>query len=322
LHHGKWRNTFVTATIIDLAVRKFITIEQIEDKGILFGGKDTILRKNKENYDLSKVTPTEKAILNALFEEINLDAAKQILQSLSGGLFKDSLKKIIGESEASSKNKDVEGNDSVKLSDLKNVFSLKLTEITKSATEEVSSKGWIVKEGNKYSVSFLSIGFIFIWISVWAGVFSQLWQVAFSISWSGIILIIFGIIMPKRTQAGVDLLFKIKGFELYMKTAENYRQQFNERENIFDKFLPYAIVFGIADLWAKKMQLIYGEDYFKNYHPVWMTGTMPTHFDVGSFTSQLNSISTSIASSTSSSSGAGGGGSSGGGGGGGGGGGW
>ena len=42
---------------------------------------------------------------------------------------------------------------------------------------------------------------------------------------------------------------------------------------IIDKFLPYAIVFGIAELWAKKMQLIYGEDYFKNYHPVWFIGS-------------------------------------------------
>ena len=78
--------------------------------------------------------------------------------------------------------------------------------------------------------------------------------------------------MPKRTQAGVDLLFKIKGFELYMRQAENYRQQFYEKENIFDKFLPYAIIFGIAELWAKKMQLIYGEDYFRNYHPAWFVG--------------------------------------------------
>ena len=103
---------------------------------------------------------------------------------------------------------------------------------------------------------------------------------------------------------------------------EYRQQQFYEKENIFDKFLPYAIVFGIAELWAKKMQLIYGEDYFKNYHPIWFVGAMPTNFDVSSFTSQLNSISRSIASSTSGSSGAGGGGFSGGGGGGGGGGGW
>ena len=56
------------------------------------------------------------------------------------------------------------------------------------------------------------------------------------------------------------------------------------------------------------MQLIYGEDYFKNYHPVWFVGTFSGNFNVNSFTSQLNSITTSISSNVGGGSGAGGGG--------------
>ena len=55
-----------------------------------------------------------------------------------------------------------------------------------------------------------------------------------------ILLIVFGFFMPKRTQKGVDLLFRIKGLERYMRTAEQYRQKFYEKENIFDKLLPVA----------------------------------------------------------------------------------
>ncbi len=325
LGHGKWKNTFLTATIVDLAVRKFITIEQTENKGIILGGKDIVLKKNTENYDLNKVTPTEKAILDALFQEMDFNTAKQVMKNLSSGIFGKSFKKIIAKSGMLSEEEVTKEKDTVKLSSLKNSFSLKLSGIIESATEEASSKGWVIKAGNKYAVSFMSTGAIFIWASVWAGAFFQSWQMFFSVILSGIILILFAIFMPKRTQAGVDLLFKIKGFELYMKTAENYRQQFYEKENIFDKFLPYAIVFGIAELWAKKMQLIYGEDYFKSYHPIWFAGTMPTNFSIDSFTSQLDSISSNISeitSSPSSSSGFSGGGMSGGGGGGGGGGGW
>jgi uncharacterized membrane protein len=108
-----------------------------------------------------------------------------------------------------------------------------------------------------------------------------------------------------------------------METAEKYRQQFYEKENIFEKFLPYAMVFGIAKLWAEKIKEIYGQEYFDSYHPVWYVGAGDfSSFDAASFTESLNSITTSISSNVSSGSGSGGGGFSGGGGGGGGGGGW
>jgi uncharacterized membrane protein len=281
LSHGSWKNSLITATLIDLAVRKFIVIEQKEKKILFLKNNEIILKKNNDNYNLSKVTQTEKEILDSLFKN---DAGM------------------------------------VHLSTLMNSFYKYLPGIGETASNDVIKNNWIVKEGNKYMGMFIFFGFLLVWLSFWALALSVI--LFSSIFLSGIIFLIFGFIMPKRTQAGVDLLFKIKGFELYMKTAEKYRQQFYEKENIFDKFLPYAIVFGIAELWAKKMELIYGEDYFKNYHPVWLVGTLPTNFDLQSFTHQLNSITTSVSQNTGGSSGAGGGGGSGGGGGGGGGGGW
>jgi uncharacterized membrane protein len=70
------------------------------------------------------------------------------------------------------------------------------------------------------------------------------------------------------------------------------------------------------------MQEIYGEAYYTEYHPAWFIAGDMGNFDVDSFTSHLESLTTSIASHTGTSSGSGGSGSSGGGGGGGGGGGW
>jgi len=280
LSHGIFKNNFLTAAIIDLAVRKFITIEQTEEKILFFKEKDIVLKKNAENYDLNKLTMTEEVLLEDIFQ----------------------------------------GGDSVKISSLKNNFTGELAEIKKSAQDDAVQKKWIVKEGATYAITFFVAGFFMVFFCFWGIIFSV--QSFLSILLSGIILILFSLAMPKRTQEGVDLLFRIKGFELYMKEAENYRQQFYEKENIFDRFLPYAIIFGIAELWAKKMQLIYGEDYFKNYHPVWFVGSFPANFDVSSFTSQLNSITSSISGSVGGASGAGGSGGSGGGGGGGGGGGW
>jgi len=279
---GVWRENLITATIIDLAVRRFITIEELEKKALFFKHKEIKLTKNKENYDTKKLTETENILLGKLFSE---------------------------------------GKDSVELSDLKDKFYQEVPAIKKAAKDDAIKQGWVAEKGFLYSVVFLIFGGLVIFSS-FAAIAFEIIPLFISLSLSGIILFIFGALMPKRTQAGVDLLFKIKGFERYMRQAEDYRQQFYEKENIFDKFLPYAIVFGIAGLWAKKMQKIYGEDYFKNYHPIWFVGYNHANFDLNTFTSQLNSITTSISQTTSSYSGSAGAGGAGGGGGGGGGGGW
>ena len=69
------------------------------------------------------------------------------------------------------------------------------------------------------------------------------------------------------------------------------------------------------------MKEIYGEDYFAAHAPIWYVGSVAA-FDVDSFSSTIDSLSSSIAANTSAPSGSGGGGGAGGGGGGGGGGGW
>jgi len=211
---------------------------------------------------------------------------------------------------------------SIKLSGLKNEFYKEINDIKKSAENDAVNQGWVVKNSFFNSIIFIFSGFLVLFFSFSVSLAFVSFPLFLSLLLTGIIILIFGLIMPKRTQVGTDLIFKIKGFKLYMKKAEDYRQQFYEKENIFDKFLPYAIVFGIAGLWAKKMQLIYGEEYFKNYHPIWFVGSSHSNFDLDSFNSQLNSITSSISSATYGSSGAGGSGGAGGGGGGGGGGGW
>lgn len=59
----------VVGTIFDLAIRKYLKIEQIKEKGKIFGlgGKDDYLIKKLKNYD--DVLPFEKILLDKLFEE-------------------------------------------------------------------------------------------------------------------------------------------------------------------------------------------------------------------------------------------------------------
>ena len=127
--------------------------------------------------------------------------------------------------------------------------------------------------------------------------------------------------MPKRTNRGAKLNVDAKGFKLFMETVDKDRAPFYEKENIFEKFLPYAIIFGITGIWIKRMREIYGEEYLATHAPVWYVSSAGT-FDADNFSSSMESLSSAIAANTSAPSGSGGGGGAGGGGGGGGGGGW
>ena len=47
------------------------------------------------------------------------------------------------------------------------------------------------------------------------------------------------------------MLTQTNGFRRYLETAEADQIKFEEGQDIFSRYLPYAIVFGVADRWAK-----------------------------------------------------------------------
>ena len=142
---------------------------------------------------------------------------------------------------------------------------------------------------------------------------------------SGFVILFFSIFMRKKSEKGTLLLQKLLGFREFLKSVEKDRlKEFLKQDaNYFDKVLPYAIVFGIADTWKDKLE---GLDIPP---PNWYSGnynTFNTAIFMSSLNSSMNQMSDSFYSAPSSSSSSGGsfggGGSSGGGFGGGGGGSW
>ena len=277
--NGSFGDSLISATIIDLAVKKYIIIEEIPKQGI-FGQQDFRL-KRIEGSGYPSLNETEELLL----------------------------KKLFGPSQE------------VLLSKLKNEFHKELPEIKKTAINNLKQKEFIHPSGLTFKGIFLALAVILIFAAfAGAGTENLFATIAFGIS--AAVALIFGLSMPKRTRKGAELNWRIKGFKLYMETAEKYRTRFHEKENIFEKFLPYAIVFGIAKLWVKKMEQIYGKEYFAAYHPAWYAGNFASGFNADSFAAQINSISSGIAANIGTASGAHGAGGAGGGGGGGGGGGW
>ncbi len=139
---------------------------------------------------------------------------------------------------------------------------------------------------------------------------------------SVIIWLIFSQLMSAKSPKGVKIKEYLLGLKEYLQIAEKDRLHFhNAPENkpeIFERLLPYAMVFGVEELWAKEFKDIYTNP------PSWYEGKMTSfnavHF--GRDMAMFSSLANSSLSSSPGSSGSGGGGSSGGGGGGGGGGSW
>lgn len=54
-----------------------------------------------------------------------------------------------------------------------------------------------------------------------------------------------------RTALGTAAMIQSLGFKKYLATAEAEQFSFEEAAGIFSRYLPYALVFGVADHWAK-----------------------------------------------------------------------
>ena len=68
---------------------------------------------------------------------------------------------------------------------------------------------------------------------------------------AGIALLVLNRAMPARTTAGAAVLERTLGFKRYMDTAETDRAAFAEKEGLFTAYLPYAVMFASVDRWLR-----------------------------------------------------------------------
>jgi uncharacterized membrane protein len=88
-------------------------------------------------------------------------------------------------------------------------------------------------------------------LTVWLGKWLGAGLVGIPVVGLGVLIAIFAKAMPRRTAAGQDALRRTLGFMRYIKTAETEQQAFAERANLFTEYLPYAVAFRCVDRWAR-----------------------------------------------------------------------
>jgi hypothetical protein len=282
--------TFISAEIIYLATMGYVKITETESKVLgLFKKKD---------YELTKLKD---------FGSIPNEADTLLL----GAIFSD-------------------GKTTVKLSDLKNSFYTNIPPITKTAAKSLLTKGYYSNLGRMHgggSLLPLIIAlamFIGLFGSIVSGVLTSgenMLPAVIGAVLSAIIASVFYHLSPAKTEKGVATKEYILGLKDYLRIAEKDRLEFHnapdKKPEIFEKLLPYAMILGVADIWAKEFEGMYLAP------PSWYSGSSNTAFNAVVFSHAMLDFSafanTNMATAPGGSSG---GGSSGGGGGGGGGGGW
>jgi uncharacterized protein (TIGR04222 family) len=273
----------VSATVVDLAVRGYLKIEEIPKRG-MFGKPDWKLILQKR--DGSDLLPYERELADGLFED----------------------------------------GDEVLLSSLKRKFVARLTKVQNELYDDAVRRGWFTRRPDSVRAFWVRIGVFAIVVAgaivYLAARFTHLGLIALALLIGAIALVASARRMPRRTPAGTGMVRRVFGFRTYIETAEAQEMRFQEKENIFSKYLPYAIVFGCTEKWAKAFEQLGLQpdtgSWYVGSHPftaLAFAGSID-HFSVAA----VGTISSTPAGSGSS--GFGGGGFSGGGGGGGGGGSW
>ncbi|GAA1600021.1 MULTISPECIES: DUF2207 domain-containing protein [Kribbella] len=82
----------------------------------------------------------------------------------------------------------------------------------------------------------------------------------------------------QRNPAGRAVTDQVVGFQTYLATAEAQQLRFEEGEDIFSKYLPWAIAFGLADRWQKVCEQLVAAGRIPP-DPYWYSG--PSYYTSG-----------------------------------------
>ncbi|MEY4744125.1 MAG: hypothetical protein RL272_70 [Candidatus Parcubacteria bacterium] len=210
----------VSAVIVDLAVRGYLKIREIEKKGLLLKSTDYEFERIRDYRDDPALKRFETHLLDALFGGEGKIA--RVSDIKAGHTFYDDLPKI--------KQKLYDG---------------------------LTSDGYFPADPSKIRAAYAGVGIVVLVLMVMffgpGFLFSGtvFGNTGLGIALSGLAVLLFAPLMPRKTPKGVDAFEHAVGFREYLGKAEKYRMQWQEKENVFEAYLPYAMAFGVVEKWTK-----------------------------------------------------------------------
>jgi uncharacterized membrane protein len=276
----------ITSSIVDLAVRGYMVIEEHEKNRMLglVHDKDYNFFLKKDRAEWSTLKPHEQVLMNGFFT------------SGTAG-------------------------ESVSMSSLENRFYKNLPDIKSRIFESLVTHGYYRRRPDSVRASYLGIGIVVgLLLAVGGNVIASSMGMApltFIIAGilTGGIICAFGWFMPAHTEQGARAMEGVLGFEDFLVHVDSDR--FNrtiKTPQMFEKFLPFAMALGVEKNWSKAFQGImtqppewYRGSYGPNFYPMMFIG------DLNGMSSRASSVMASAPRSSGGSGFGGGGGFSGGG---------
>lgn len=251
---------FIISILINLAQRGYLHIQEESRQG-LFSKSDYTFEKRRVFRGDPSLSAVELFFLESLFE-----------LSPSGG------------------------KASVKLSTLKNRFASKMNTIQAMIMQDLVDNRYFREHPGKlrfkYFIIAASLSCIGLPTWVIGGiVFHHIFAGA-PLFICAFLFFIFAPLMPQKTKKGALAHEWAEGFRLFLKNAERYRLK-KLTPDIFNKYLPYAMVFGLEKQWAQSFEglLLEQPDWYNS------SGTF-TAFSTVDFSHALSSSFTHAASQT------------------------
>ena len=266
----------ITSTIVDLAVRGYIRIEEKVDTFLVFHHKDYLfhLLKPREQWG-PDLTPHERVMLEIIFL----------------------------------------GGAETRLSSLKNRFYTVIPVVREDIMSALKNKGIYTldpESANGYSiVAGVVIAIIVVAVQVmgWMNLFYSVPLVLGSVLVSALIWWLFARQMTAKTVAGARTQVAVLGFQEFMNRVDADRIK-RMPPDTFEKFLPYAMALGVEHHWAQAFDGIVKDPPTWYVSPNGYTGFSPLFFSssMHSMASDMHQVFVSSPRSSSGGSGFGGGG--------------
>ncbi|MFP4345204.1 MAG: DUF2207 family protein [Anaerolineales bacterium] len=210
----------IVATLVDLARRGYLIFEEEQKKGIFntTNREFTFRRTEKSRTDLE---PYEGQLIDA----------------------------VLG------------GRESRRLDDLREKFYKKVPGIKKRLYETLVERGYFPASPNSVRGRYSALGGLILVVGILLSVAlscllsSWVEGAAFcpggAIGLLGVLMLVLAQFMPHKTREGKELALKWKAFKRYLEDLERYTD-LQQATELFEKYLPYAIAFGMERSWVNK----------------------------------------------------------------------
>jgi uncharacterized membrane protein len=207
----------ITSTMVDLAVRGYIKIEETADKILVFTHRDYVfhLLKPREQWG-SDLVPHERVMLENIFT----------------------------------------GGDQTRLSSLKNRFYTAVPVIRQDIMAALKTKGVYLldpESANAYSIGAavaILVPFGILQYLEWANFFNSVPLLIACLLVSAVIWWLFARVMTAKTVKGARTRIAVLGFQEFMNRVDAERLKIMP-PTTFERFLPYAMALGVEHHWAQ-----------------------------------------------------------------------